>query len=709
MTRLIIRLLLLCLPATFLTTGVAPAHAGTAALSGVVRGPAGEGVAASVMVLRVNPDETFTSLGSVTSGSWGGYSFPGLELGTYVLRFNAVGSDTAYVEEYFDNADTAASATPITLAAGQTRTDVDVVLSTRPSISGRITDLAGDPLAGANVLLRTTEGVLHDSTYTDAQGRYLVRAHRPGRYVIEAAKYERVAQVGYWGGGTTWESATQIPLGDMATLNDHDLSLASYGALGGAIRGPGGASLPSGTALSVTLWRKEGPALFTPVQSYRPATSNPVDATYWFSALDRGQYTLQVQNTDRYYRDMFLGGASTPAEATWFSVADGTSPGPGDLTLTTLPVPLTRGWINGTFSPEQVPRVGDTLSMNTMPTTRLPSATVVNQWTKDGVDIPGATGATYRVRAADLGSSISSRGVASRPGWPDGHSTAMVATVAVQPALAPASLTPPTLVGVAKVGETLGVDPGTTDVPDAVAALQWLRDGAPIAGAIANSRRVRASDAGHRLSVQVTWTHPVRPSLVTATDPSTPIALGAPSRPSTPPSVRGVATVGSDLHAAPGAWPSGSVVGYQWLRNGTPIAGAVTSRYRLTPTDFSARLSVRVSGAAPGHQTGSSVSPVTPAVVALSTTRVNAKARAKGRVSLTITISSPGYSASALSGTVTVRLGRRQVGLVAVRQGRATVTLKRQRPGLRRYSAQWSGTRVIDPSSGSVKVKVRGR
>lgn len=71
-------------------------------------------------------------------------------------------------------------------------------------------------------------------------------------------------------------------------------------------------------------------------------------------------------------------------------------------------------------------------------------------------------------------------------------------------------------------------------------------------------------------------------------------------RPVTP-VLKGAGTVGSVLRAVPGAWTPAAVrLRYQWLRDGSPIAGATTARYPLTGRDAGHRVAVRVSGSAAG-------------------------------------------------------------------------------------------------------------
>jgi len=77
------------------------------------------------------------------------------------------------------------------------------------------------------------------------------------------------------------------------------------------------------------------------------------------------------------------------------------------------------------------------------------------------------------------------------------------------------------------------------------------------------------------------------------------------------PTVSGTAKVGSTLTAKPGTWTKGTVFAYQWMRDGSPIRGAVTATHRLTASDAGARISVRVTGTLTGYATAAKTSAAT--------------------------------------------------------------------------------------------------
>jgi len=67
------------------------------------------------------------------------------------------------------------------------------------------------------------------------------------------------------------------------------------------------------------------------------------------------------------------------------------------------------------------------------------------------------------------------------------------------------------------------------------------------------------------------------------------------------PTISGTVKTGSTLKASAGRWTSGASFTYQWQRNGAPIANATKSSYKLSSSDLSKRITVRVTGVRAGY------------------------------------------------------------------------------------------------------------
>ncbi len=199
---------------------------------------------------------------------------------------------------------------------------------------------------------------------------------------------------------------------------------------------------------------------------------------------------------------------------------------------------------------------------------------------------------------------------------------------AVTPALvAPASLTAPSISGVARVGQTVTASAGTWSGSPAVVTLQWARCDAlgaacsPIDGATADSYTAADADAGHTLRVVATASNAAGSRTATSaqTAPVEATLLLAPTSIAAP-RITGVAKRGKILRAEAGSWAgTPTAYRYQWLRcraTGTgcsAIRGATTRSHRLTLLDVSHRLRVKIVASA-GGRAGTSLSAPTAAV-----------------------------------------------------------------------------------------------
>lgn len=80
-----------------------------------------------------------------------------------------------------------------------------------------------------------------------------------------------------------------------------------------------------------------------------------------------------------------------------------------------------------------------------------------------------------------------------------------------------------------------------------------------------------------------------------ALDPSTPPWLQPVPTNSALPVITGTVAVGSTLACSTGSWSFANSFAYQWLRAGTPIAGATSNTYTVVTADKTNLLSCRVT------------------------------------------------------------------------------------------------------------------
>ncbi|MBK7820860.1 MAG: CHAP domain-containing protein [Tessaracoccus sp.] len=124
------------------------------------------------------------------------------------------------------------------------------------------------------------------------------------------------------------------------------------------------------------------------------------------------------------------------------------------------------------------------------------------QWLRDGVDIAGATGATYKLVVEDLDAAISVRVTGVKEGFTSAAITSVPVVVGDAEAVAAPSAKP-TISGTAKVGKKLTAKPGTWGPAPVTLTYQWRRDGVAIDGATKSTYTLVKADKGAKITVKV--------------------------------------------------------------------------------------------------------------------------------------------------------------------------------------------------------------
>ncbi|WP_244931786.1 hypothetical protein [Nocardioides sp. W7] len=154
--------------------------------------------------------------------------------------------------------------------------------------------------------------------------------------------------------------------------------------------------------------------------------------------------------------------------------------------------------------------------------------------------------------------------------------------------------------GTPQVGHDLtGGAPEFSPTPAAI-GYRWHRDGVPIGDATTLAYRVRAADAGHRLTLVATAT---RPAFNAGTSTSTPVTiLPGELVLSADPVLSGDARVGETLEVEhPPVFPGGATETYVWLRGDAPIPGASERAYELRAADAGHRVRVVLTATRDGY------------------------------------------------------------------------------------------------------------
>jgi len=218
--------------------------------------------------------------------------------------------------------------------------------------------------------------------------------------------------------------------------------------------------------------------------------------------------------------------------------------------------------------------------------------------------IAGASAATYRAVAADVGAMLRALLTATNDG---GSTTAASAPTATVTGGVPVSLGLPAISApLPRDGELYGSTTGTwSGSAPLVDGLQWLRCNAtgasctPISGEIASTYRVGTTDIGRTLRLEVTATNAF--GATKAQSAQSPVILAAPPTADANPALAGTLRDGQTLIAA-GTWSGTAPIAltYQWQRcdavllTCADIAGAAAVTYGLTSPDVGSRMRVRV-------------------------------------------------------------------------------------------------------------------
>lgn len=588
----------------------------------------------------------------------GGYELTGLWPGTYRIAFEPT---SGWVPESWDDAD-AASATLLTLSAGETLTGIDAALAEAGVISGTVTDPEGRPVAQATVFAHLASGgavAEAPRTTTDENGAFVLRGLDPEAYVVEfQAPYESELRGEWWDDSPTRAEAEVIELFDRS-MAGVDAQLARGGVISGTVR------------------EASGPIDHLPVSAFPADCSDPVEplvtytdaaGAYALTGLAAGEYRIRFGDPETIPTGLaarWWNGATECAASAVVTVTGAATVGDIDATL--------GGSITGT-----VRGAGNAL---------LGGVSV--RVYRDGAASPAASattnaGGAFALRGLRAGSYRVSFGEAGLPGqylrewWKDAatRDAATVVTIvagqaaaplAVTLALRPVTLATPTITGTAQVGQKLTAPAAPTGQ---TFRYEWRAGGAVIAGAASRTLTLAAAQAGKNVTVTVTAAQAGYASTTKSSAPTAAVRPGVLS--AATPTVTGTYAVGATLTAKPGTWTAGTTLKYQWLSGGKAISGATASALKLGTRQKGTTISVRVTGTKAGFTTVSKTSKVSAKVATAGTPTISGSAKVDSKLT-----AKPG---TWTSGT-TLSYQWRADGVAIAKATKPTFTLTRSQAG----------------------------
>ena len=470
-------------------------------ISGTVTDAQGRGLDGVEVSLYRNVGRSWTWVNDVGTDADGLYDVP-VTAGEYRLSFTEYDNR---LREWWNDAETLATATSVVVAAGADRTGINAQLADGGVVTGTVTypqQVTG--WRSTVTLFDATTGAWAGQAAVDAhQNRYRIEDLPTGSY---RAQFSRTpgfdtAEGQFWSGRTENQGPgpQTVAVTEGTTTPGVNATLVDGGILTGLVRDGQGNPLEGCKVSAYTL---DG-ALVTRESRYTGA-----DGTFRVRGLTTGSYRLRVFDGECGFTARYYDGAGQTSTTAANAVAVGAT----RATSTAVPQPLvvpTGAPVANTALPTVTgtPEVGRTLTAGTGSWNPSDGLSFDYQWLADGAPIAGAVSPTYVLQAGDAGKRISVRVTASRTNSADGVATsAETATVTSgQPPITNNGV-PVISDTTPEVGQALTSTPGTWSQPngDLTFARQWTADGVDIPGATAAGYTVQASDQGKLLRLRVT-------------------------------------------------------------------------------------------------------------------------------------------------------------------------------------------------------------
>jgi hypothetical protein len=558
------------------------------------------------------PGGNYVQFGMTDSN--GNYTFTGLPPASYVIDFTPNYGDN-YAPQWWNNKPTLATATPISLGAGQVLTNVNASLADGATVTGNV-QTAGGPGAYFSVNVVDAAGDYISSGASDSDGNYSINGLPAGSFTVEFQDISSPTPQ-WWNGQTSLATADFFTTTPDATVSGVNATFggSASGSVSGTVYGPGTGA--AGIAnLSVLALSPDGSV------AAQGVTGD--GGSYSLSGLTPGSYTLEFLNgfaaptlAPQYWQD-----EPTLAAADFFSVAAGDA-------LTGYDAHLVPGaTITGTVldgAAGNAPLAG--VSVNVVQN-GYPAVGYAATDSNGNYSFVGLAAGTYEVEFQPSNSDAVQ--------WWQNAATESTSTPVVTTAGAVTSGINATLQAGGTISGTISgkVSNGTVfPAEDALLAI-YSPDGSLFSDSIYagddGTYSITNLPAGSykiyfypqpdttdfvpqwwkNKSTEATATPIVIKAGQTRSDIN-PVFASTALKPSTP-HISGSVKVGSTLTAKPGNWKPGTVsFAYQWSRDGVPVDGATGSTYVLSNADANSAITVTVTGSEAGYTTDSITSPAT--------------------------------------------------------------------------------------------------
>ena len=243
-----------------------------------------------------------------TTGVTGKYTIKGLATGGYTVLFS---SSANYLSQYYDGKATAAEATPVSVTASGTVSEINAALQPGGKITGKVTDAStGEAVAEASVCASGSAGL--GCATTNSGGEYTITGLETGEYTVKFSAATYAAQ--YYDDQVIAAEAAPVFVTAGRTRSAINAALQPGAKITGKVT-----DASSSVAVAGALVCASGNA------GLGCATTNS-SGEYTITGLAAGGYTVKF--SDATYVSQYFNGKTNASEATPLSVAAGaTTPG----------------------------------------------------------------------------------------------------------------------------------------------------------------------------------------------------------------------------------------------------------------------------------------------------------------------------------------------------------------------------------------------
>ncbi len=324
---------------------------GSGSISGrLVTGAAPDlwGIPGAAVIAYQTSDSTSKYVAWVTTDASGHYTIPGLAPGSFYLKAS---NTQGYLNEYFDNAEYASTATAVEVTAGNDRAGTDFTLVLGGSITGRVARISdGAGIENVQITARKKMSFLSGDYFvatTNAAGNYAVNGLVPGSYWVQVDASTSGYVSGYYSNGDVsfWDP-TAVHVAASTMTPGIDFNLVPGGSISGrVVRDSDGAGVVNPY---ITLKDPEGnfggSVSASSTGHYSAKGLRP--GSYYLRLSSFGNYGSSVSYTGEFYRD-----ANSKREATAV-VVTGTADTPNINLSIADTAAYPNGFISGTVTRE---------------------------------------------------------------------------------------------------------------------------------------------------------------------------------------------------------------------------------------------------------------------------------------------------------------------------------------------------------------------